>query len=145
MIPVQYPEPDFQVRQEGDRQVLFDRLRKKWVTLTPEEWVRQNFIRFIVDVLGYPATLVAVEKELRLGELTKRFDILVHNRELHPWMMIECKAMNVKLNDKVLDQLLRYHISIPVEYLVVTNGGEAWAWQKREGGLTLLTRFPDFP
>jgi len=145
MIPVQYPKPDFQVRKEGDRQLLFDRLRKKWVTLTPEEWVRQNFIRYLVDVAGYPASLIAVEKELRLGELSKRFDILVHDRSHQPWMMIECKAMQVALDQKVLDQVLRYHISIPVEFLVITNGSEVWAWQKKSGTLISLEALPVFP
>ncbi len=140
---ISYPEPDFQLKKEGSRELIFDPLRKKWVVLTPEEWVRQNFIHYLIRVKKYPATLIAVEKEIRLGEMNKRFDILVYNSEHRPWMMVECKSLEVQLNESVLQQLLRYHISVPVDFLVITNGKQCYGWQKRENKLEEIPELPD--
>ena len=107
-------------------------MRKRWMTLTPEEWVRQNILQYIVHVKNYPASLIAIEKEIYLGELKKRCDIVVYNRDTLPWMIIECKEMNEQLNAKVLDQILRYHITLPAKYLVVTNGSYCFGFEKRE-------------
>jgi hypothetical protein len=145
MLIIQYPEPGFRLKEEGGRSFIFDELRKKWLLLTPEEWVRQNFISYLVRVRQYPATMIAQEKMLELGELKKRFDILVYDPVHQPWMMIECKASTVPLNEKVLHQLLRYHISIPVGFLVITNGVSAYAWEKREGQLATLDELPRWP
>src|SRR5688572_14788705 len=122
MLIINYPEPAFRIKQESGKDLLFDPLRKKWIILTPEEWVRQNFVQYLLQVKNYPASLVAMEKKIKLGELTKRFDILVYDNDHRPWMMIECKAREIRLEPKVLDQVLRYNISVPVRYLVVTNG-----------------------
>jgi hypothetical protein len=106
---------------------LFDSIRKAWVRITPEEWVRQNFIKWLVQEMKYPSAMIAVEKELMLGELKKRFDILVYDQNHHPWMMIECKAPEVDLSEKTIMQILRYNMSIPVPYLVITNGHYCYA------------------
>ncbi|RYY62681.1 MAG: type I restriction enzyme HsdR N-terminal domain-containing protein [Chitinophagaceae bacterium] len=145
MLLIQYPEPGFRIREENGRSFIFDDLRKKWLLLTPEEWVRRNLINYLVKVKQYPATLVAQEKMLKLGELNKRFDILVYDEQHRPWMMVECKASTVPLNEKVLQQLLRYHISIPVGYLVIGNGPSTYAWEKKEGRLVPLDQLPDWP
>ncbi|HRF18083.1 MAG TPA: type I restriction enzyme HsdR N-terminal domain-containing protein, partial [Chitinophagaceae bacterium] len=79
MVVINYPEPAFRLRKKEETEEIFDSQRKKWIALTPEEWVRQNFVQFMVSVKKYPASLIAVEKELKLGELKKRFDILVYN------------------------------------------------------------------
>jgi len=142
MVMINYPEPDFRIKKEGERDSIFDPLRKKWLTLTPEEWVRQNFIRYLIAVKNYPVALIAVEKEIRLGELKKRFDILVYNDQHQPWMMIECKAMEVQLEEKVLQQLLRYQLSVPVEYLIITNGSRCFGWRKIEGKLEEINEIP---
>lgn len=143
MIIISYPQPDFSIKSEDGKDKIFDLLRKKWVVLTPEEWVRQNFIQYLIDVKKYAASLIAVEKELRLGELKKRFDILVYNKDHQPWMMIECKAMSVDLDESVLQQALRYNISIPVDYLVITNGTVCFAWEKQNGQLILCKELPE--
>jgi hypothetical protein len=142
MLIIQYPEPSFRIKKEEGRELLFDRLRKKWVVLTPEEWVRQNFISYLTETMAYPLSLIAVEKEFRLGELKKRFDILVYNKQHEPWMMVECKAMDIELNDSVLQQLLRYHISLPVKYLVITNGKLCFGFRKTEGQLIEIEELP---
>lgn len=122
MIKIEYPEYQPKIKKERNREFIFDEIRKKWVVLTPEEWVRQNFLQYLMRVKKYPSSLIAVEKEIKLGELKKRFDIVVHDRDARPWMIIECKEMNVGLDKAVLDQVLRYNITLQVPYLVITNG-----------------------
>lgn len=142
MLTIQFPETNFRRKKEDGRDYLFDELRKKWVLLTPEEWVRQHLIQYLIKVQQYPATLIAVEKEIRLGERKKRFDILVYDHAHQPWMMIECKSMEVELDEAVLEQLLRYHISVPVSYLVISNGSGTYAWKKEGGRLLPLSELP---
>lgn len=142
MIPISFPPPSFRLRKDLGRDQLFDPLRKQWVVLTPEEWVRQNFIQYLVQTLHYPETLIAVEKQMKLGELNKRFDILVYDTNHQPWMMVECKAQSEPLGEKVFEQILRYHVSIPVSYLVITNGDYTRAWKKAELGLEELSELP---
>lgn len=122
--------------------MLFDPLRKKWIVLTPEEWVRQNFVQFLIQEKKYPSALVAVEKEIRLGELKKRFDILVYDTTHQPWMIVECKAAAIALTEEVLQQALRYNISVPVRYLLITNGHTCMGWSKEEGRLIALEEMP---
>lgn len=145
MLVINYPEPSFRMKKEGDKDLLFDPLRKKWILLTPEEWVRQNFLSYLVNEKNYPASLIAVEKEIKLGELKKRFDILVYDTNHQPWMMVECKAMEIELEEKVLQQVLRYNLSIPVRYIVITNGLHGFGWERKPDGLELLTELPAMP
>lgn len=141
MIIITYPEPQFRIRQEDGKDFIFDVIRKKWILLTPEEWVRQNFIQYLVRVKGHALSLIAVEKELKLGELKKRFDILVYDKNHQPLMMIECKAPEVKLTEDVLQQVLRYNITVPVKYIVITNGNETMGWEKGEE-FVLISEIP---
>ncbi len=142
MMNIPYPEPAFRIRQEGGKDFIFDALRKKWLLLTPEEWVRQNFVQYLLQVKNYSSTLIAIEKEIKLGELKKRFDILVYDENHKPWMMVECKAASVKLDEKVLEQALRYNMSVPVEFIVITNGDATYGWRRAEGKLELLEELP---
>jgi len=103
---------------------------------------RRDFFLHLLQVKKYPAALIAVEKEILLGELKKRFDILVYNKEYQPWMMVECKAMEIKLDEMVLEQVLRYNISVPVEFMVITNGNLVYAWQKKDDELILINELP---
>ncbi len=143
MVVINYPEPAFRLRKKDETEEIFDFLRKKWIVLTPEEWVRQNFLQFMVSVKKYPASLIAVEKELKLGELKKRFDILVYNSRHEPWLMVECKAMDVLLDEEVLQQVLRYNISMPVSFIIITNGNYTMGWQRGETGLQEIGILPD--
>ncbi|MGZ5253136.1 MAG: type I restriction enzyme HsdR N-terminal domain-containing protein [Flavitalea sp.] len=144
MIQINYPEPDFRIREENNISLIFDELRKTWLVLTPEEWVRQNFVRYLTKIKQYPATLIAIEKQLKLGELIKRFDLLIYDSNHQPWMMVEFKAMEVRLDQKVLEQILRYNMSVPVKYLIITNGVHCIGI-KREGGTPeWLEELPEF-
>jgi hypothetical protein len=143
MIKIEYPEYDFKVKPEGNHRLIFDELRKTWLKLTPEEWVRQNFIRYLI-AKNYPSSLIAQEKKIIVGEMVKRFDILVYNKNHRPWMMIECKSMDVPLSENVLNQVLRYNSSVPVQFLVITNGTYCMTFEKRNMQLVPLNEFPEF-
>ena len=145
VIAVQYPEPSFRIRREGAKPAIFDPIRRSWVALTEEEWVRQNFLQYLIQVLGYPAAVIAVEKEIRVHELRKRFDILIYDDQHLPWMLVECKEPQVPLSEEVLQQVLRYHLSLPVPFLVITNGSATIAWTKQGEGLMSLTQLPLWP
>ena len=138
MIELVYPEPDFNIREEQGFPKIFDRWRKTWLKLTPEEWVRQNFILYLVEVMKYPEVFISIEKQLRLNDLLKRFDVLVYDRDFKPWMMVECKSADIPLSTKVLDQVLRYNMSIPVRYMVITNGRECMCYSRKQGWLEVL-------
>ena len=142
MIEVHYPPPPFRIKKKEGRDFIFDRLRKQWLVLTEEEWVRQNFIQFLVQEMKYPESLIAVEKEIQLGELKKRFDILVFNKEMQPWMLVECKAKEVVLDEKVVAQVLRYNISLPSTFLIITNGDYTFGWEKAGNELKELKQMP---
>ena len=141
MIDVQYPAPQFRIKKEKNKPYIFDAIRKIWLLLTEEEWVRQNFVSYLTLQLKYPATVIAIEKEIVLNDLKKRFDILVYDENHNPWMLIECKEPKVKLNEDVLQQVLRYNISVPVKYIVITNGNSTVLW-KKETGLQMLNQMP---
>ena len=142
MIKVNYPEPVFRFKEENGKEMIFDFIRKQWLLLNEEEWVRQNFIQFLVQELKYPSELIAVEKEIQLGELKKRFDILVYDPDHKPWMLVECKAGEIVLDEKVLFQVLRYNISMPANFLVITNGQFTYAWEKINGELKEIQQMP---
>ena len=144
MIKIEYPVYDFKIRKEKNAEFIFDVMRKRWMSLTPEEWVRQNFLQYIVQIKSYPVSLIAIEKEIYLGELKKRCDIVVYDRDTLPWMIIECKEMNEPLNAKVLDQILRYHITLPAKYLVVTNGSYCFGFKKSEGQFYEIDELPEY-
>jgi hypothetical protein len=142
MIKIAYPEPAFRTRNREGQMELFDEIRKTWVKITPEEWVRQNFIQWLILEMKYPSAMIAVEKELTLGELKKRFDALIYNRDHEPWMMIECKAPEVDLSEKTIMQILRYNMAIPVPYLVITNGLYCYAASIIHGKAGWLNELP---
>lgn len=101
---------------------IFDILRKKYIALTPEEWVRQHFVHFLVEHKGYPAALMANEIQLKVGEKTLRADSVLYSRDLKPRMIIEYKAPHIPITQKVFDQISIYNMLLHVDYLVVSNG-----------------------
>lgn len=145
MIKVEFPVHEFKMRKEEGIEKIFDSFRKKWLVLTPEEWVRQNILQYIVVVKGYPSSLIAIEKEIRVGELKKRCDIVIYSRNLLPWMIIEVKEMNTSLNRSVLDQVLRYHITLPAQFLMLTNGSHCYGFEKQYKTFIEINEFPPYP
>ncbi len=144
MINIYYPPHPYKIREESGKEFIFDEQRKQWVRLTEEEWVRQNFTQYLVQIKKYPSSYIAVEKKMKLGERNKRFDILVYNEAALPWMMIECKAMEVPLDKNVLWQILHYNIAIPVKYLVITNGRACHAYMRTEQDFQSVDSLPAY-
>ncbi|MCB2194767.1 MAG: type I restriction enzyme HsdR N-terminal domain-containing protein [Bacteroidetes bacterium] len=118
------PTYSFNIKLIEQRKHIFDFIRKKFVILTPEEWVRQNFLRYLVDEKNYPASLIAIEKEFKLNNLSKRSDAVVYNKMGKPFLIVEFKAPDVKIDQKVFDQIARYNMKLKVNYLMVSNGME---------------------
>jgi hypothetical protein len=127
--------------QLGGKDQIFDPCRKKWVALTPEEWVRQNLLQYLIQVCKYPIELIAIEKKIQLGPLTKRFDILVYHGTT-PWMIIECKEANTPLNEKTILQLLQYQQVLNATYLIASNGPLTIGAEIKMGNLHMLQKFP---
>ncbi|HEY9363078.1 MAG TPA: type I restriction enzyme HsdR N-terminal domain-containing protein [Chitinophagaceae bacterium] len=144
MIKIEFPKDRIKMKQRGGINEIFDGIRKKWLLLTPEEWVRQNFIQFLLIKKNYPSSLIAIEKEIKLGELKKRCDVVIYNRQSQPWMIIECKEMNVALGEKTLEQILRYHITLPAKYLIITNGSYCFGFKKEKDQFFQIDLFPDY-
>lgn len=143
MIQIPYPLHPFRIRETEGKEWIFDELRKQWVRLSPEEWVRQNILQYFLQVMNIPASLIAVEREIKIGELRKRFDILVY-KSASPWLMVECKEMNVPIDEAVLKQVLHYNTGIQVPYVMVTNGNISYAFEINEQGIHTLEKLPDF-
>ncbi|MFM7646166.1 MAG: type I restriction enzyme HsdR N-terminal domain-containing protein [Sphingomonadales bacterium] len=144
MIALQYPDVTPKTRDGVSHKEVFDPVRKRWVRLSPEEWVRQQFILLLTTTHGYPLSLMAVEQSLLLGDLHQRADLLVYDRSQLPLMMVECKAETVVLSQMVLDQILRYNMSIPVRYLLITNGTQCMGWERDGLSMQALRKIPDF-
>ncbi|MFM8710787.1 MAG: type I restriction enzyme HsdR N-terminal domain-containing protein [Sphingomonadales bacterium] len=142
MIELHYPARLPKTRVSGDAKEVFDPVRKRWVRLSPEEWIRQLFILLLTETHRFPTAWMAVEQSITLGALQKRFDLLVYDSGQQPWMMIECKAETVALDEGVLDQLLRYNMSVPVRYLLITNGSSCMGWERSGQTLIPLQKIP---
>lgn len=145
MIQVAFPTPDFRMRRQDDKDWLFDPIRKKWIVLTPEEWVRQNFIQYLVKTLSYPAACIAVEKSWQVGGIQRRTDLVVF-KDQNPWMLIECKEPGIPLNVQTLQQLLGYKSVIPCSYLIATNGNLTLGFAiDTKGAVAPIEALPAFP
>lgn len=143
MILVQFPEPDFRITSRDGNDYIFDAVRKNWIRLTPEEWVRQNMIAFLNRVLHIPLSLIAVEKQLKVGELSRRFDIVVFRQSV-PWLLIECKSMDVPLGDATISQMLSYVSALQCPYFFITNGRATYGWQVQQSQFAVLESFPSY-
>ncbi|MDO9512625.1 MAG: type I restriction enzyme HsdR N-terminal domain-containing protein [Bacteroidales bacterium] len=110
------------IRTEAGKKQVFDPIRRKYVSLSPEEWIRQNFLLHLIHQMNYPLERISVESGLKINRLRKRTDILVYGRDSKPWMIIECKAPEIAINQKVFDQAVRYNYELRAAFIVVTNG-----------------------
>jgi hypothetical protein len=122
MIPLNLPEYQHNIRSVGGKHEIFDPVRRKFVALTPEEWVRQNFVSYLITAKDVPLSLIAVEQMLVYNTMKKRADLLVYSNKGIPVLMVECKAASVELTQKAFDQIARYNLTLKVPFLIVTNG-----------------------
>lgn len=122
MQKLNFPTYAFRYKTKENKRWVFDDIRKKFVLLTPEEWVRQNAVRYLMTEKKYPQSLVNVEKQIRLGDMTKRYDLVIFNPDGSLFLLGECKATSVPLTQAVFDQLARYNQALNAEFLWITNG-----------------------
>ena len=146
MKPLKLPPCSLRIKEEQGTRLIYDPLRRKYVALTPEEWVRQHFVNYLTGWLGYPPGLIRIEGSFRLNSMLRRADILVHDRAGEPALIVECKAPEVKITQEVFDQVINYNFSYGVGYLVVTNGITHFAGKIDIAGRSfiLLDHIPDY-
>ena len=122
MLDLNLPPFDRKITMKDDKPFIFDIIRRQYVALTPEEWVRQHFVHYLINHKGYPQSLMANEVQLKLTGMSRRCDTVVYDRELKPRVIVEYKAPTVNITQKVFDQICRYNMVLQVDYLIVTNG-----------------------
>lgn len=117
-----FPTYSFRFKNSENKVSIFDSIRKKFILLTPEEWVRQHVIEFLLIEKKYPKSLINVEKVVKVNGMNKRYDVVVFNSDGSIFLLIECKAPEVKIDQKTFDQIARYNLILNAQYLMVTNG-----------------------
>ena len=117
-----FPLYEFRFKNSENKLYIFDIVRKKFVSLTPEEWVRQHTIQFLLKEKKYPQSLMNVEKQIQVNQLTKRYDMVVYRSDGSIFLAVECKAPQVKITQQIFDQIARYNMTLKAENLMVTNG-----------------------
>ena len=146
MRQLYFPKFDFRFKNTEKGIQIFDIIRKKFVVLEPEEWVRQHTIHFLITTKGFPKSLINVEKQLKVNGITKRYDLIVFNPDGTILLLVECKAPNVQINQKTFDQIAVYDRSLNATYLMVTNGLQHYYCQmdRKIEKYTFLKEIPDF-
>jgi hypothetical protein len=136
------PSYDFKI----DSNTIFDPIRKKWVALTPEEWVRQNFLSYLMFEKKYPKSLIHTEETIQSFNKTKRCDAVIYSREIKPLLIVECKAPNIQINNKTFRQIAVYNASVKAPFLIVTNGLEHYCCQInfKNNSFSFLDEIPDY-
>ena len=122
MQKLNLPSYTFKLKSNENKTLIFDKWRKKYLVLTPEEWVRQHFVEFLISEKKYPVSLIAIEKQVTINNLKKRTDIVVFSSDGIPNIIVECKAPYIKIAQNTFDQIARYNLKLKANYLIVTNG-----------------------
>ncbi|RUA17499.1 MAG: restriction endonuclease subunit R [Flavobacteriia bacterium] len=146
MQALNFPNYTFRVKNSQNRQYIFDGIRKKFVVLQPEEWVRQHVLHYLVFTKKFPKSLINVEKQLMVNGLKRRYDVVVFNPDGSIFLLVECKAPEVKVEQTVFDQIARYNYQLKSEYLMVTNGLEHYCCEMDHENekYRFLKEIPDF-
>jgi hypothetical protein len=147
MVKLDLPGFDYQISKAEGKIWIFDIIRKKQIVLTPEEWVRQHIIHFFIDHLKYPKSLIKIESGLTYNQLQKRSDVIVYDREGKPWLLLECKAPDLKLNQNAVMQAAVYNNDVNAKYIAISNGMQHVCYEVK-GNVSeteLLKSFPEYP
>ena len=146
MVKLNLPEFDYKLKKAEGKVWIFDVIRKKYIVLTPEEWVRQHFIHYLITEKKYPKALIRVEGGLSYNQLQKRSDIVIFGKDGNAWMIVECKAPNLLLSAMTLQQVSAYNASLKAKFISISNGLVHYCastnWQS--GKTELLKDFPEF-
>jgi hypothetical protein len=146
MQKLNLPEYSFRIKTNNGKDFIFDSLRKKFVRLTPEEWVRQNFVQFLIDDKKYSVSLIAVEAGVKVNNNPQRADLVVFDRSGNPVLVAEFKSPEIKISQQTVDQIVRYNMQLKVKYLIVSNGLEHFCCSidYSENSYAFLPEIPDF-
>ena len=144
MQALNLPTYQFNIRKQDGKLIIFDELRRKNIALTPEEWVRQHLIKYLIEEKNYPPGLISIEAEINVNNLRRRYDGLVFNRERQALVLIECKAPEIKINQKVFDQIFAYNTQVIAPYLLVSNGLQHYILEIRNNKPKFLQEIPVF-
>ncbi len=146
MDQLNFPDFDFSLKSKENKPYILDPIRKKWLVLTPEEWVRQHCIQYLLKNKKVPLGLLQVEKKLVVNQTVKRYDIVVFNRDQSISLLVECKAPSVNLTQKAFDQIARYNTILKSDYLMLTNGLQHFFCQMdyKENQYFFLADLPNF-
>jgi len=141
------PDYSFRIRKNASgKDEIFDEFRKKYFVLTPEEWVRQNFIKYLNHEKNFPVSLIAIERGIKVNSMQKRFDAVIFDRKGNPIVLIEFKSPDVRIDQKVMEQISRYNLTLNVSYLIVSNGLVHYCCivDRETGKVTFLNSIPNF-
>ena len=146
MQKLNLPNYIFKLKSNENKTLIFDKWRKKYMVLTPEEWVRQHFVQYLIDEKKYPISLIAIEKQLTINNLKKRTDIVIFSSDGLPNIIVECKAPKIKISQDTFDQIARYNLKLNANYLVVTNGLQHYFCKldKKNETYIFLKNIPDY-
>ena len=122
MQPLRFPTYQFRFKNSENKVAIFDEIRKKFIILTPEEWVRQHVVHYLISDKSYPKSWINVEKRIKINRLIKRYDVVVFNPDGSIFLLVECKAPEIKISQQTFDQIARYNLTLKANYLMVTNG-----------------------
>ena len=142
-MQLNFPKYDFKLRKHENRNQIFDEVRKKWLVCTPEEWVRQHFIQWLITDKSFPISNIAIEGGLKLYTLQKRTDIICYKNG-SPLLLVECKAPYVKIDQAVFDQLFRYNLEVKAPLLAVTNGLFHFFAELNDTSVSFLQTLPTY-
>ena len=141
-MKLKLPEFEYRVKKSEGQNMIFDIIRKKYIVLTPEEWVRQHLIHFFINQCNYPPTLISVEREININGLRRRFDLVIY-KDSQPWIIVECKAPSVTLTQAVFDQVFCYNTSLQAPYIAISNGiDNICVALKKDGTYSIIPYFP---
>ena len=146
MQKLNFPEYQFRFKNSENKIAIFDEIRKKFIILTPEEWVRQHIIQFLTQEKNYPKSYINVEKLIKINDLNKRYDIIVYQPNGEIFLLIECKAPEVKITQETFNQIARYNLTLKAKYLMVSNGLNHYFCQMdfENEKYNFLTELPEF-
>jgi hypothetical protein len=146
MFALNLPEFDVSLKKSEGKVWIFDGIRKKFVVLTPEEWVRQHLVQYFINQLKYPRTLIQIERGLQFNQLQKRSDFVVFDRQGKPWLIVECKSPEIQLDQKSVEQVAVYNMNVKAKFVAVSNGLKHVCYEAADTqeGIVLMKDFPEY-
>ena len=141
-----FPNYNVLIKTKENKSYIFDRVRKKWLICTPEEWVRVHCVYYLIEKKKYPESLMRIEQELKVYNTRKRFDLLVTDSNINPFILVECKAPSVKITQKTFDQIMRYNLELKCPYLMITNGLSHYfcSVKFKENRISIIKELPNY-